>query len=111
MIPIAPAADLLLRLVGAIGDAKEWRLEIRKWAYLRADKSPVNAEALEAWALAPSGPFSGRRREALRMWAYDNCPNGHLEQAEALYAWVLKAEDTRDPAAQVSPGKSFGDPR
>jgi hypothetical protein len=103
MLGAADAFEIAVKLVGIIGDAKAWRLEVRKWALENsATDHLTDVELLEDWVHRVDAPLAGQRREALRMWAFDRTTGklpDRLKQAEYLYDWAVKAED-RDAGQQ-----------
>ena len=88
------AIQAVQQIVQMIGDAKAWRLEVRKWAFSKTSGDLVKAEELEAWVHEASRVIGGRRREALRMWAYEHATI--LISAEQLYEWAVQAEERPD---------------
>lgn len=97
----ASGIDLIVKLIGMIGDAKAWRLHVRMWAHIQAAEDRERAEQLETWvhdAARNLGVFGGQRREALRMWAYE-IEKGDVTPATDLYDWAVLAEgrDSDDP--------------
>jgi hypothetical protein len=103
MLGAADAFEIAVKLVGLIGDAKAWRLEVRKWALDHSvTETTDEAEQLEAWVNEVDAPLVGQRREALRMWAFDRSIgrlDQRLQHADQLYRWAVKAED-RDEGQQ-----------
>lgn len=90
------AVQVVRELVALVGDAKAWRLEIRKWAFAHMSDL-TQAESLEAWVRTVDAPIIGPRRTALRMWAYDQCANllddvDPQAAAGVLYDWAVLAE-------------------
>lgn len=86
--------EILVKVIGMIGDAKAWRLHVRMWALGQAAGDRHIAEVLEEWVHAATrhlDVFGGQRREALRMWAYER--EKSLSGATPLYDWAVKAEE------------------
>ena len=111
------AFDVLVKVIGMVGDIKAWRLHVRMWAYTQAGAHAPTAEVLEEWvhdAARHLEIFGGQRREALRMWAYEQEQAAPLtevpllDRATALYDWAVLAERdaTPDPPAP-SPRDGF----
>lgn len=112
---IGDAFSLGYAVVQLIGDARAWRILVREWAYMRANGHRDMALLLESWASEPSALLGNQRREAARMWAFDQQAMGEtlasrLLDATELYNWVMEAEKTLAPdrTSETGPG-GFGE--
>jgi hypothetical protein len=98
--------ELLVKVIGMIGDAKAWRCHVRMWAYGQKAGRIQDAELLEQWVHDASRHlevFGGQRREALRMWAYEQSADAPERRVAAteLYDWAVLAEER--PAGEPEP--------
>jgi hypothetical protein len=115
--------EILVKVIGMIGDRKAWNLHVRMWAHDWIQKAAVvdldghppvpdfaAIERLEAWvheAARYLEVFGRERREALRMWAYEQA-GGDYTHAIQLYTWAVQGEGGGEVEVAPSPGRGPG---